>query len=242
MTSSVYILGNCSHLVSIVWFNNILSRWFILCFMCLFVVNSLFAGLDWEGTSKSIQVHPLQATETVEFSFTNTGSDPVTILELKPGCGCITGKVDKKEYAPGEAGVVQVCFDMEKRQGAQRKGVAVKTSDAPDKPVTLYVSTTIPKTYMTPVKRLTWANGEERYAKIFCINNAHKDPFKLVKSIPAREGVTVELKLIKEGYEYELIVTPSPDLKNVIIPIEIIPECPVGVDKVKTFTVYALLK
>lgn len=214
-----------------------------LCFLCTFVVNSGFSALEWQTTSKNITVHPLQASAIIDFPFTNTGPDSITILELKPGCGCTSGSVEKKEYAPGESGVIHVTFNLEKRLGAQRKGISVKTSEDSKKSTTLYVSTSIPKTYAPSVKRLIWKSGEERKRKSCRITNAHKDPFRLVKSVPVRDGLEIELKPIREGYEYELIVQPtSTDLKNILIPITIHPEIPDGLDKTKTFTVYALLK
>jgi len=52
----------------------------------------------------------------------------------------------------------------------------------------------------------------------------------------------VELKIIRDGYEYELIVKTSADLKSILIPIIIHPAKPEALDKVKTFTIYALVK
>lgn len=223
------------------WFNSPAHLLFLLSLCSLAAIPS-FADLEWQSTSKSFTVHPLQASQAIGFPFTNTGSEPITILKLQPGCGCLSGTVEKKEYAVGESGIIHVTFNLEKRLGAQRKGIAVKTSDNPKKPTTLYVGTSIPKTYTSSVKRLIWSAGEEHAAKSCRLTNHHKDPFRLIKAVPAREDVKLELKPIREGYEYELIVQPSASLKNVVIPIRIHPEIPEGLDKVKTFTVYALLK
>ena len=45
------------------------------------------------------------------FRFMNTGEHPATITELKPSCGCLQPRLDKQDYAPGEAGQ----FDVEVR-------------------------------------------------------------------------------------------------------------------------------
>lgn len=217
-------------------------RLFVLFSLCAFSANVSFAKLSWESTSKNFKCHPLQISETVAFNFTNTGLEPVTILELKPGCGCLSGKLDKKTYAPNESGTVHVTFNLEKRLGAQRKGITVKTDANPKKPTALYVNTTIAKTYVPSVKRLIWKPGEERKSKSCRITNAHKDPFQLVKAVAAQDGIKAELSIIREGYEYELIINPSPDLKNTLIPIKIYPEVPAGLTTVRSFTVYALLK
>ena len=211
-------------------------------FLCSFEAIPSFASLEWETTSKNITVHPLQTSATIEYNFINISSDSVTIIELKPSCGCTSGSVDKVTYAPTESGTVYLTFNLEKREGAQRKGISIKTSDSPTKPVMLYVSTNIHPTYKFSVKRLTWVAGENRAPKSCRITNAHEASFRLAKAVPAREGVEVELKPIREGYEYELVVTPSLDLKNTLIPISIHPEIPDGLTKVRIFTIYALLK
>lgn len=38
------------------------------------------------------------------FGFTNTSDHPVTIHELKPSCGCLNPRLEKRTYAPGESG------------------------------------------------------------------------------------------------------------------------------------------
>jgi len=208
-------------------------------FVSIGVAMSCSAGLKFEKTSKTFTCHPLQATEVVDFNFTNSGSEPATILELKPNCGCTSGKVDKKAYAPGESGVVHVTFDLRKRPGAQRKGLTVKTGDGS---IGLYVSTTIPKTFEPSTKRLVWNAGEARSPKSCRITSRHKDPFKLIKAVPVHEGVEAELKTIREGYEYELVISPSDTIKNTLVKITLYPELPEGMTAGRTFSVYALLK
>jgi hypothetical protein len=36
-----------------------------------------------------------------KYRFSNTGTYPVTIIEVQPSCGCTTVQLAKKEYAPG---------------------------------------------------------------------------------------------------------------------------------------------
>lgn len=38
------------------------------------------------------------------FRFTNRGTRPAVVRELKPSCGCLKPRLDKREYAPGESG------------------------------------------------------------------------------------------------------------------------------------------
>lgn len=211
-----------------------------LCVLSLFAAQHSVAGLRWETTSETIEVHPLQASVIVPFRFSNDGTGTIEILELEPTCGCTSGNIGKRMYQPGEGGVVEVLFNLEKREGLQRKGIAVKTSDS--KETTLYVGTNIQPSFQVSPKRLVWEAGEVRAGKSFRIVNQNERPFLLERAVPARDGLAVELVTKKEGFEYELVVVPDPELKNVLIPVDIYPEPPECVNQVKRFTAYVLLK
>ncbi len=43
---------------------------------------------------------------THAFPFVNEGPEPVRILELRTTCGCLVPRLDKREYGPGESGVL----------------------------------------------------------------------------------------------------------------------------------------
>jgi hypothetical protein len=208
--------------------------------LCLFLANPSFAELKWESTTKTIEVHPLQSSVRVAFAFSNASSKPIEIMQLKPTCGCISGKLVKKVYQPGEAGCVELLFNLENREGPQRKGLEVKTSDG--KTTSLYISTHIAPSFTFSAKRLIWETGEERIAKRFLIQNQHQQPFRVREVILKQEGISVELITKRDGFEYELVVVPEPGVKNALIPITLLPETPDGVEQVKTFTAYALLK
>lgn len=222
-----------------------MSRFFrcvVLSVSCFFTAGSAFAGLEWEATSKKIEVHPLQASEIISYAFKNTGTNAVTIVSLKPSCSCITGKLDKETYASGESGTVEMTFDLQGREGAQLKSLTVKTDEASINPTKLYVSTTIPTAYTISSQRVIWNEEEARAAKSIRLTNTHKTPFPIEKAVPAKDGITVEVKTIREGFEYDLIITPNADLKGVTIPIIIYPATPKELDAVRTYTIYATVK
>jgi hypothetical protein len=202
------------------------------------------ADLEWQEKEVKAAVHPLQASVTVAFSFTNRGEEPVRITELNPLCGCISATVPDKMYAPGEAGTLDVTFDFGRRKGEQWKGLEVKTSDASERPVKLYVIAHIPETYKPSAISLSWAVGEGNVARTYRLVNHHSQAFRLIQAEAPEEQLKVELKPVRDGFEYDLIVTPSfaaTETKGVI-PITLVPETPNGLETVKTFTVYAVIK
>jgi hypothetical protein len=43
-----------------------------------------------------------------QFSLLNQGAQPVEVTQVKPGCGCLKARIDRKSFAPGATGQVTV--------------------------------------------------------------------------------------------------------------------------------------
>lgn len=48
---------------------------------------------------------------THEFTFTNAGSEPIIITEVRPSCGCSVAEFSKTPVKPGEKGQIAIKFD-----------------------------------------------------------------------------------------------------------------------------------
>lgn len=59
------------------------------------------------------------------FHFKNTGNSPLVIKAVKPGCGCTTAELKKKNYAPGESGTIKIVFNSRDYNGKVTKGTKV---------------------------------------------------------------------------------------------------------------------
>lgn len=65
---------------------------------------------------------------TCEFKFTNTGSAPLVLQEVKASCGCTTPEWTKTPVAPGKTGVVKATYNATGRPGAFNKTITVKSN------------------------------------------------------------------------------------------------------------------
>ena len=65
---------------------------------------------------------------TTEFSFKNTGKEPLIIQDAKGSCGCTVPSFPKEPIKPGATGTIKVTYDT-KRVGAFSKTVTI-TSNA----------------------------------------------------------------------------------------------------------------
>ncbi|MGQ1784328.1 MULTISPECIES: DUF1573 domain-containing protein [unclassified Saccharicrinis] len=65
-----------------------------------------------------------------EFSFTNTGSLPLVIHNVRASCGCTSPEWSKKPIAPGAKGYVKATFDPRNRPGNFNKTITVTANTA----------------------------------------------------------------------------------------------------------------
>jgi len=64
-----------------------------------------------------------------EFKFKNTGSGVLKITRVKKTCGCTPYSLAKKEYAPGESGVLKGEYHASAHKGAISKNIYVFSND-----------------------------------------------------------------------------------------------------------------
>lgn len=70
-----------------------------------------------------------ESPQEFEFRFTNTGTQTLTITNATGSCGCTVPALDKRDYAPGESGVIKVSFNPHNRRDAQNTQVTVSSND-----------------------------------------------------------------------------------------------------------------
>jgi hypothetical protein len=80
-----------------------------------------------------------------EFTFTNTGSSPLIIVNATASCGCTRPDFPKKPIAAGKSGTIKVTYLPDGRPGEFNKTVTVKTNSKKQKKVTLKI-----KGFVTP--------------------------------------------------------------------------------------------
>lgn len=68
---------------------------------------------------------------TAVYEFTNTGSTPLTIINVSNGgCGCTKPSFPKKPIAPGKKGEIKITFQPKGRSGEFNRTVKVKSNAA----------------------------------------------------------------------------------------------------------------
>ena len=180
---------------------------FCLCFLATWT-TALNAGLRWDATTVQHEMKLGEDMAQLSFAFSNPESRPITILHVNPGCGCTTAMLEKKTYAPGEKGKIEVVFDGRGRTGLQEKTIQVFSDDSP-KPVTLTLRVTIPLWLEIKPAQLSWSVGEEPTPKEALIT-VHPGVRLSGDSLQV-DGGRVEASWTAEegGRRYRLVVNPG---------------------------------
>ena len=227
--------------MKMIFLRNSYARFCVL--LCLFVVTPAFtvnAELEWEQKTIQLDLHPLQITGTVAFSFKNNGTNAVEILAARTTCGCLKASASTNLVAVGESGTIDVVYNFSDKLGPQRKSVAVRIRDA--SPKMLYVQTTIPEVYTLSSKRLEWASGSALSAQTCRLVNHLKEPVILVSAVSSSDLFNVELIPVRDGFEYKVRVTPDASASKQLATITVQTECPPELSKSRSYTITAVVR
>ena len=107
----------------------------IAIFIFILVSFSLFAKSTIRFKATNVDFGKVEEGKfaNIKFEFENTGDSLLILKRVLPSCGCTSVGVKKKEFKPGEKGIIPVKFDPKGYHGRITKVVTVHTND-PDNP------------------------------------------------------------------------------------------------------------
>lgn len=136
-----------------------------------FAVGSLLptahAAIEWK--SKRVELAPALFEHDAQavFSFTNTGTTPVTIVNMAASCGCTVPALAKQTYAPGESGELTAKYHIGERVGEQLSTITIQT-DTPGEGFTrLELAIKIPEPVALDPRVVNWNVDEPPTPKRF---------------------------------------------------------------------------
>ncbi len=88
-----------------------------------------YTSIKWLDSLKDIGNVPAGKTAAISFKFMNTGSKPLYVINVRPGCGCTLADYPKEPILPGKTGIVKAGYNVHKDgQGDFRKNIRVTTN------------------------------------------------------------------------------------------------------------------
>ena len=198
------------------------------------------AELKWDHPIQEFHRVPEDKEIYAHYTFKNVGAAPVTIKTVRSSCGCTTAHLDKKTFAPGEAGEIVLHFSFGDRKGLYRKGVSITTDDKPSEPfvINLLVDIHDPVT-MTPAL-VYWKKGDPAEAKSvqFTVEPTKEVHIKSVTSSNPR--LAAKLETTKAGEQYAISVTPTDTAQKESAEISVQTDFPS--DAPRAYTIHARIK
>jgi len=164
------------------------------------------AGLKFDTSTIELKATPSDEQLEAQFSFKNTGDSEVEVTDIDISCSCLKASTDQKVYAPGASGKLDVIFKLGSFTGYQKKALTVVTGKERKR---LEVGVQIPNVITITPEIAEWHIGEDPGPKSFKVLVEHPDPIRITEVDCKRDEFTHELKTIKEGREYEIILTPK---------------------------------
>lgn len=97
------------------------------------LVSAAAVGIEYENDHLDLGRLVEGDVRTAEFTYTNTGKDPVKILQINTSCGCIHAEEWKQTVAPGEQGHFKIHLDTDRLHGELSKVLTVLTDRSNDR-------------------------------------------------------------------------------------------------------------
>jgi hypothetical protein len=145
-----------------------------------------------------------------DYVFTNTGSQLLAIREVRPSCGCTAAGVWDKQVEPGKTGKIPIEFNSAGFGGFVMKTVFVACNDPAQTNVMLQFKGTVWKPIEVTPAYATFTPGSDAVnneTKLIKIVTHLEEPVTLSEPVCTNNAFKAELKTLKEGKEFELLVT-----------------------------------
>jgi hypothetical protein len=177
------------------------------------------AGFTFVQTRVEVTVKPDDKMVSIPFVFENKTKKALKIARYDSACSCISARVTeplgKMVYQPGEKGKIVVDFRLGSFSGKQEKTLLLWTTDDPDdKPSSILTSAiTIPVLFEIKPSTLFWDLQKDApsqpVSKTFTIKVHGEHPIRILKHSTTNTNFPHTLKTIRDGWEYEITVTPK---------------------------------
>jgi len=177
--------------------------------LCGFFACTTLGGfaLEWKALTLTFTTAPFQATQEAVFSFSNTGTKPVRILDVESNCDCLDAAADRQVYAPGESGVIKTNFTVGDRLGLYERRIKVVTDENPE-PVRLLVRIEVPELVTLSPRSLAWKLNETATEKAVDLEVIPGVKIEFTRVQPTSGDFDARLETIEAGRRYRVHLKP----------------------------------
>ena len=186
---------------------------FICAIASLLTCQSMYA-LKFDATTIFIKARGGETALYAQFKFANDGNKPVKIVSIKPSCGCTTAKLEKKNYAPKEEGVITAAFSVGDREGFQSKTIAVTTDEGKGSAYVLTFNAEIPRLFTIEPRLLFWQYHGSTEAQTILVNYEQGQTINLLTVKGDTKTFQTEIRELPGHAGAKVLVAPKSTLKS----------------------------
>ena len=187
------------------------------------------------------------------FKFTNTGEGILKIGKIKSTCSCTVPKLTKKEYAPGESGIVKVKYHSSKRAGSRKERLYVHSNDKTEPKFKLLVKAKVVLKVTHEPKRLNFSfKQKDVNCPEIILSSVDDQPFAIKQVKSRANSVSIDFDPLVEATRFVLkakidiekmktiqdgridIKITHPECKVVTVPFNVLPEFKISPPKIVT--------
>ncbi|MFH2142079.1 MAG: DUF1573 domain-containing protein [Bacteroidota bacterium] len=167
---------------------------------------------------------------TCKFEFTNTGSEPLIVSNVKASCGCTTPDWTKTPVAPGKTGFVKATYNPQNRPGKFNKTITI-LSNAENPTVVLRIEGSVTAKPLSIVDKypqqmgslrlksnhiamMKIKNTEIKTESVEVLNDGQENINISFENIPSHITLKTEPELLKPNETGKIIATYDAKKKN----------------------------
>jgi hypothetical protein len=164
-------------------------------------------ALEWQADKQEFTTKPFQATQEVVFTFKNTATKTVNLLDLQTNCDCLRATADLPAYAPGATGTIKARFTIGDRSGLYERFITVVT-DETSSPVRLLVRFEVPEIAALTPRSVSWHLQAEPAEKIVELIPAAGLEIDFREAQATNDAFIVRLETVVAGKHFRLHLQP----------------------------------
>jgi hypothetical protein len=120
------------------------------------------------------------STNPCKFKFKNKGAGILKISEVTKTCGCTVFTLEKKEYAPGEEGAIDVGYNADKTSGSRIRHLYVLSNDTDNPKVELTIKASIAQKIAYEPEKLDYTlKGENAGVVVLTLHSVDDQNFAI---------------------------------------------------------------
>ena len=140
-----------------------------------------------------------------KFKFANKGEGVLKISDVTKTCGCTVFTLDKKEYAPGEDGVIDAMYNADKGSGIRTRHLYVMSNDPVNPRIELTIKATITQKIAYEPERLEYMlKGEKAGTMDLTLRSVDDQNFAITSFGSTGDAVSADFDPNKKAVKFVL--------------------------------------